>query len=215
MAELARRLGAEHPAFVMDEWSLIDATLKASGLPGADEAHAARWIDCALSFERMHFLEGFGKRRFRFAPDWAGLGADHAGLPELPDHCPVTDEVDAVHPFRLITPPSRHFLNTSFTETPSSRQLAGRPTALIHAEDCRALGLWGGDMVRLGNERGSVVVHVAPTDGIARQVVAVEGIWPDDCFVEGVGINLLTSAEPALPAGGAVFHDTKVWVERV
>jgi anaerobic selenocysteine-containing dehydrogenase len=211
-AELARRLGARHPAFAMDEWTLVDATLTASKLPGADTLAELRWVDCALPFERMHFLEGFGHRRFRFAADWSGVGPDHAGLPDLPDHVAVTDEADALHPFRLITPPSRHFLNTSFTETPSSRRLAGRPTALIHTEDCRALGIAGGDRVRIGNDRGSLLVHAAPTDGIARGVVAVEGIWPDAAFAEGMGINLLTSAEPALPAGGAVFHDTKVWV---
>jgi hypothetical protein len=27
-----------------------------------------------------------------------------------------------------------------------------------------------------------------------------------------VGINALTSAEPGLPYGGAVFHDTSVWL---
>ena len=29
-----------------------------------------------------------------------------------------------------------------------------------------------------------------------------------------IGINALVSDEPALPAGGAVFHDTAVWVRR-
>ncbi len=32
-------------------------------------------------------------------------------------------------------------------------------------------------------------------------------------FPEGVGINLLTSAEAAAPVGGAVFHDTAVWIK--
>jgi hypothetical protein len=40
----------------------------------------------------------------------------------------------------------------------------------------------------------------------------VESIWPNSAFEEGRGINLLTSAEPGPPAGGAVFHDTAVWV---
>jgi hypothetical protein len=43
-------------------------------------------------------------------------------------------------------------------------------------------------------------------------VVVVEGIWPNHAFEEGVGINALTSAEPGLPAGGAVFHDTSIWI---
>jgi hypothetical protein len=36
-------------------------------------------------------------------------------------------------------------------------------------------------------------------------------VWPNEAFEGGIGINALTSAEPAAPAGGAVFHDTAVW----
>ena len=31
---------------------------------------------------------------------------------------------------------------------------------------------------------------------------------------DGLGINALTSAEPGWPNGGAVFHDTAVWIKR-
>lgn len=214
-AELARRLDCRHLAFAMTEWQLIDATLAASGLPGADALHAMGWLDCGLPFEKAHFLDGFGHGRFRFFPRWTDLGDDHGGLPELPDHLATIDEADADHPFRLVTPPSRHFLNTSFTETPTSRRQAVRPTALVHPGDAAPLDIGDGDLVRLGNGKGSLLVHAQLTQGIARGVVAVESVWPDANFVEGVGINLLTSAEPAVPAGGAVFHDTKVWLRAV
>jgi hypothetical protein len=45
-------------------------------------------------------------------------------------------------------------------------------------------------------------------------VVVVEGIWPSKHFEGRIGINALTSAEPGYPNGGAVFHDTAVWVRR-
>jgi len=34
-------------------------------------------------------------------------------------------------------------------------------------------------------------------------------------FVNQLGINALTSAEPGYPNDGAVFHDTAVWIRRV
>ena len=37
-------------------------------------------------------------------------------------------------------------------------------------------------------------------------------IYPSGRLGRGVGINALTSDEPAAPAGGAVFHDTAVWM---
>src|SRR3546814_17035216 len=42
---LARRLGAEHPGFAMSAWEIVDATLRASGLPGAKAVYEAHWHD--------------------------------------------------------------------------------------------------------------------------------------------------------------------------
>jgi len=86
LCELARRLGADHPGFRMTEWELMDATLKASGLPDVETLHRNHWHDCSLGFESMHFLDRFGHAdgKFRFKPDWQSVGMLHAGLPELP-----------------------------------------------------------------------------------------------------------------------------------
>ncbi|HKO07124.1 MAG TPA: molybdopterin oxidoreductase family protein [Alphaproteobacteria bacterium] len=213
---LAARLGAEHPGFAMTAWEMIDRTLEASGLPDAETAYKMRWVDCALSWEEMHFLNGFGHadKKFHFKADWAACGEEHASMSSFPDHIAVIDEATEEHPFRLVAAPSRSFLNTSFTETPSSRAREGRPTALVHPADLVSLGLKAGERVRLGNAQGSVVVHAKPFDGLQRGVVVVEGIWPNGCFEEGRGINTLTSADPGLPKGGAVFHDTAVWLRR-
>ncbi len=54
--------------------------------------------------------------------------------------------------------------------------------------------------------------HARAFDGLQPRVVNVEGIWPNHAFEEGSGINLLTSADPGLSHGGAVFHDTSVWL---
>jgi anaerobic selenocysteine-containing dehydrogenase len=214
LCQLARRLGAEHPGFALSEWEIIDRTLAASGLPGADAVHERRWLDCVLDHETMHFLNGFDHPdgRFRFRPDWAAVGCDGGAMPRLPDHLAVIDAADAEHPFRLVTAPARQFLNTSFTETPGSRAREGRPTALIHPEDLRALGVGAGDTVRLGNRRASIVVHAKPFDGLQRGVAVVESIWPNRDFIEGIGVNALVSADPGPPKGGAVFHDTAVWI---
>jgi len=214
---LAQRLGLSHPGFDMTEWQLIDATLRASGKPGADAVLAAGWLDCAGSFENQHCLNGFPNdtRRFAFAADWRRAGPNHAGMPALPDHWPVLEDADAEHPFRLVTAPSRHFLNSSFSETPSSRRLARQPTVLVHPADAAALGLTETDKVRIGNRRGAVVVAVQPFDGVQRGVVVVEGIWPNGDFAGGMGINGLVGADAVQPNGGAAFHDVAVWLRAV
>ena len=211
---LAHRLGARHPGFEMTAWEIVDETLRRSALPDADTLHAGRGIDMALPFGTAHFLDGFAHPggKFRFKPDWAALGSDVAGMPSFPDHADVIDKADAEHPFRLVAAPARSFLNTTFNNTPSSIAREGRPTAMVHAEDLAALGLADGDRVRLGNRRGTIVVHARAFDGLQRGVIVVEGIWPNHAFEEGIGVNALTSADPGLPGGGAVFHDTAVWL---
>lgn len=215
---LAHRLGAQHRGFEMTAMEIVDATLRASGWPDARTVLATPGgIDVAPSFAEGHFLDGFGHpdRKFRFAPDWAALGPYHAGMPRLPDHFEVIDRARGDHPFRLVTAPARQFLNTSFTETPTSRAREVRPSAMVHPDDAARLGLVEGGMVRLGNAQGEVVLHVRIADGQQPGVVVVESVWPNADFNGGMGINVLTSDDPAPPVGGAVFHDTAIWMSAI
>ena len=211
---LAKRLGATHRGFAMSPLEIIDATLRASDLGDAESFSRDRWIDGRPPFETEHFLDGFPHRdrRFHFRADWAAIGPDCARLPAFPDHVAVIDDGDPERPFRMVPAPSRSFLNTSFNNTPGSIAREGRPTAMIHPEALKQLGIADGARVRIGNGKGSVVVHARSFDGLQQRVVVVEGLWPNHAFEEGIGINLLTSADAGLPNGGAVFHDTSVWL---
>ena len=213
ICELARRLGAEHRGFAMSEWEIVDETLRRSRLPDAETLHRGHWHDCALPFEQAHFLTGFGNPdgKFHFKPDWSRRGPDHAVMPVLPDHQANIDVADETHPFRLVAAPARQFLNSTFTETPGSRARERRPTVLIHPDAAASLGIADGARVILGNHQASIIVHARLFDGLAREVLVVESIWPNAAFEGGLGINALTSADPGPPNGGAVFHDTAVW----
>ncbi|MGH7047465.1 MAG: molybdopterin-dependent oxidoreductase [Stellaceae bacterium] len=211
---LADRLGAHHPGFGMTPIELIDETLRASGLPGVSEWPADGWLDCRQPFATDHFLDGFGHTdgKFHFRADWAAVGREHTALPAFADHVANIDDGVPERPFRLVAAPSRSFLNTTFNNAPSALAREQRPTALVHPETLARLELGDGDRVRIGNRQGSVVVHARAFDGLQRRVVVVEGIWPNHAFEEGIGINVLTSADPGVPRGGAVFHDTAVWL---
>ena len=214
LCALAARLGASHPGFDMTAWEIVEATLAASGYPDAATIYRDGGIDRALPFEQAHFLDGFGHAdgRFHFAPDWAALGAYHGRMSRLPDHLEIIEAADAAHPFRLVTAPSRQFLNSTFTETATSRAKEGRPEALLHPADMAALGVGAGAAVRVGNKRGNLVLDARPFDGLHRGTVIIESIWPNADFRDGVGVNLLVGDDPGPPNGGAVFHDTAVWL---
>jgi anaerobic selenocysteine-containing dehydrogenase len=211
---LAKRLGADHRAFDMTAWEVMDEILQTNGYGTADELKEKRFIEIRPTFEENHFLNGFPHPdgKFRFKANWAELGPDHAALPDLPDFADIIDDTDEARPFRMVTAPSRNYLNTSFTETDTSIAREQRPTILIHPADCDELGFVDGDRVRIGNDRGDLVLHARPFDGVRRGVAIVEGVWPNLAFEEGIGINLLTSSDPGKPNGGAVFHDTAIWI---
>jgi anaerobic selenocysteine-containing dehydrogenase len=214
ISELARRLGAEHPGFAMSAIEMVEATLQASGWPDVATLRERRWHDCQPEFAAAHYSNGFGwpDRKFRFKPDWAAMGPDAAGMPALPDHWLSIEPATEEHPFRMITSPARNFLNTSFTETPTSVKREGRPTLFLHPEDAAALRIADGDLVRIGNRRGDIRIHAKHYSGVQRGVVVVESIWPHAAFVDGMGINALTGADAAQPNGGAAFHDNAVWI---
>ena len=215
LSGLAARLGADHAGFRLTARDLADATLARSGWGGLDRLEAEGWIDAQPDFAESHFLTGFGHPdgRFRFAPDWAALGPRAAGMPALPDHWPEAEPADAEHPFRMIAPPARQFLNATFTNVPESLRREGRPTCLIHPADGVRLGIGTGDAVEVGNARGRVRLHARLAEGQQPGVVVVESLWPSAAFAGGDGgINTLIGSAPAAPNDGAAFHDTAVWV---
>jgi anaerobic selenocysteine-containing dehydrogenase len=211
---LAERLGAKHRGFGMTAMEIVDATLQASGYPDAVTLLRQRWVDATPPFRTGHFLDGFPTpdKRFRFAPDWAALGDRNGVMPKLPDQMDSIDAATPEAPFRLVTAPSRSFLNTSFSELASGRKREGRPTVLMHSDDAARLGVADGSRIRLGNRRGEVVLHARIAEGQQPGVLVAESIWPGAYFEGGIGINALTSDDPGPPFGGAVFHDTAVWL---
>jgi anaerobic selenocysteine-containing dehydrogenase len=229
ICEIAKRVGAAHPGFDMSADEIIAETLKASGMPDTARLAEMRWLDYRPDFRAAHYLDGFAHAdgKFHFRPDWqrfapgawttAGCShgrADASGMPEFPDHWAVTEAASDEFPFRLITAPARNFLNSSFTETPTSRAREGRPSVLLHPKDAEAHGIADGDRVRLANKRGDVTLHAELFAGLQPGVLVVESIWPNDDFEGGIGINALTGADAVKPIGGAAFHDNAVSLTR-
>lgn len=212
---LAKCLGQTDRSFSMSGQEMISETLQASGYPSYDSLLEQKWFDCALGAD-MKFRKGFDwpDGKFRFKADWSSVGAIHQGMPRWPGHWAVIDQATEAFPYRLTTPPARRFLNSSFTQSPSSVSREGRPTVRVHPEDAKATEIRTGQLLQVGNDLGVVKVHAEVTDTIRPGVLEVRGIWPGEAFPGGVGINALVTADAIQPNGGVAFHDTAVWLRQ-
>ncbi|MFO7853719.1 MAG: molybdopterin oxidoreductase family protein [Paracoccaceae bacterium] len=220
---LAERLGAEHPGFRMTAREMIDQVVRAAGHGTIEDLDAENWLDIQPPFREAHYLDGFAwpDGRFRFRPDWPRVPNPNAGpmgpvadMPAFPDHWDVIETADAAHPFRLATSPARNFLNSTFTETPTSETREGGPSLMIHPEDAAGLGVAEGDAVVAENARGAVTLTARLFDGLRRGVVIAESLHPNRAHKSGEGINVLVGADSVAPYGGAAFHDVKVSLRR-
>ncbi|MBC8267628.1 MAG: molybdopterin-dependent oxidoreductase [Rhodospirillaceae bacterium] len=224
ICELARRLGASHPGFEMTPLQLIDDSLEKSGYPDTDALMENCWIDVQPDFDTSHYRGGFAHAdgKFHFKADWAkenrlGFGPKELmeTMPTLPDHWAVIEQTSDEMPFKLVTAPARNYLNSTFTETRTSIKKEGEPHLKINPLDADTLTISDGDRVRLGNQRGTIVVKARLEEGAVRGVVVVESVWPNAAFEEGIGVNALTGADPTAPSGGVPFHDNAIWIRKI
>ena len=111
------------------------------------------------------------------------------------------------------SPPARNFLNSSFVNVQSLRDMEGEPVLEMSAADAQARGIDNGALVRVFNDRGEYhcKVHVSPR---ARPgVVNGMGIWWRKFGLQGTNVNQLTSQRLTDMGRGPVFYDCLVQVE--
>lgn len=221
---IAQRLGQTEATFATTDRDVVADTFARSGFPALEEVEQTGYVDKERPDDVARFAHGFAwpDGRFRFKPDWQAVAdkkgyrwsCDPAIMPRFADHWDVTEKTDAEHPFKLATSPARAFLNSSFNQTPGSLKREGEPSVFIRIEDAVRLDIVEGDTVIVGNRRGSVELTARLHNGLAQGVLIAEGLHRNKAHRGGRGINMLTSAEPAPPFGGAAFHDAAVWIRK-
>jgi anaerobic selenocysteine-containing dehydrogenase len=139
------------------------------------------------------------------------------GLDPLPDYiAPLEDTRSAAalrHPLAMISPPARHFLNSSFVNVQSLRASEGEPWLDIHPDDAAARGVIAGNYVRVFNDRGSVELRARVTDRARPGVVVGLSVWWKKLARDGKNANELTSSALTDMGRAPTFYDCLVQVE--
>ena len=131
---------------------------------------------------------------------------------ESPDSAP---ELAARFPLQLLTPPSPHFLNSTFVEVDSLRRSAVEPQLEISPNDAAHRGIQHGELVNIFNDRGSFTARAIVGETVRPGVVVSPSIWWNKHSLGNRNCNSTAPTRLTDLGGGATFFDNLVQVERL
>ena len=207
---LATRLGFAEDCFADTD----EAMARAAFEPDRVNLAALREQGWAkLELADAPFAEGgFPTASGKAVVDPPGLGApDH-----VPNHESVLSapELAARYPLAMISPPARHFLNSSFVNVASLRAAEREPLLEIHPRDAAARGIASGAVVRIFNDRGEYLCKAEVCERARPGVVNGLGVWWRKYGLAGTNVNQLTHQRLTDIGRAPSFYDCLVEVER-
>ncbi len=222
---LAERMGFEPELFAVSDEELAKVALweDAANRPAAfagitidslreDGPRKLRIPESTPPFSAGGFPTPSGKCEL-FSERLQQLGFDPLPTYLPPSESPETaPELAARFPLQLLSPPSPHFLNTTFANVDSLRQAARTQLLYLHPEDAAARGIGDGDRVIIRNDRGTFEAVAEIGETVRPGVVVSPSIWWNK-FVPGhANVNATTSSALTDLGGGATFFDNLVEV---
>jgi anaerobic selenocysteine-containing dehydrogenase len=172
--------------------------------------HALRehgWVKLPLP-EAPFANGGFPSASGKCMIDAPGLG--------VPDHVPNYESVQSspelaeAYPLAMISPPARNFLNSSFVNVKSLRDIEGEPLLEMHESDAAPRGLRGGEMVRVFNQRGEYRCKLAVSPRARPGVVNGLGVWWRKLGAAGTNVNEVTHQQLTDLGRAPSFYDCLV-----
>jgi len=154
-----------------------------------------------------------------YSQQWANLNRPE--LPPVPTYIEPwesrNDPLAARYPLQVITTHFKRRANNQFDNIPWLRELEPQ-AVLINSDDAQARGISNGDMVRVFNDRGEMVISAKVTERIMPGVVDVpQGAWydPDEKGVDRGGCANVLTNDVYSPAGAFAYNTGLVQVEKV
>ena len=208
--ELAAHMGFTDPCFADDDQALC--RMAYGDAVDFDELLGKGFATLKLAqapFAQGNFPTPSGKCEF-FSARLAAQGLDG-----LPDHVPNHEAFNSstTYPLAMISPPARNFLNSTFVNVKSLRDIEGEPLLEMHALDAAARGLQSGEVVRVFNQRGVYRCKVAVSQRARPGVVNGLGVWWRKLGLDGTNVNQVTSQNLTDLGHGPTFYDCLVQVE--
>jgi len=144
----------------------------------------------------------------------------HPLIPPIPKYIQTwessNDPLAKKYPLQLITPHFKRRAHSQFDNLPWLRDLQTQAVT-INSLDAESRGICDGEMVRIFNDRGEVVIPAEVTERIMPGVVALpQGGWysPDENGIDRGGCANVLTKNVTSPAGAFPSHTALVQVEK-
>lgn len=141
--------------------------------------------------------------------------AQAAGADFVPNYesAQTSPELAVRYPLAMISPPARNFLNSSFVNVKSLRDIEGEPIIEMHIGDAVERGLVDGALVAAYNDRGRYVARLKVSARARPGVVNGLGVWWRKLGVQGSNVNEVTHQRLTDMGNAPAFYDCLVQVE--
>jgi anaerobic selenocysteine-containing dehydrogenase len=204
--QLAKRMGLSHPCLFES-----DETIGRQAFKDIDFEALRRegWVKAPIAdapFAHGGFKTATGRARFADADlEVARFIAPYESAQSAP-------ELAKRYPLAMISPPARHFLNSTFANVTSLRSIEGEPLIEMHPADAATRHLTDGMLVRAFNDRGEYRCKLLITDRARPGVIVGLGVWWRKLGPAGTNVNEVTHQRLTDMGRAAAFYDCLVEV---
>ncbi|WP_280154332.1 molybdopterin oxidoreductase family protein [Piscinibacter sp. XHJ-5] len=185
--ELAQRMGFDDACLRdTDEQMARSAFIRDVSF---DALRADGWV--ALPLPEAPLAEG----GFRTPSGKCVIDSPQFGVPDyVPNYesAASSPQLARRYPLAMISPPARNFLNSTFVNVQSLRDIEGEPLVEIHETDALARGIVDGQAVRVFNDRGEYVCKAVLSKRARPGVVNGLGVWWRKLGPTGTNVNEVT-----------------------
>jgi anaerobic dimethyl sulfoxide reductase subunit A len=225
---LAERLGVPWPSKTEEEW-LSEEVGKARDIPdpaafrheGIQRVNLPKPYVCfepqVSGAPGARFMTPSGKMEI-YSQGFASL--NNPSLPPLPTYIEAwegpADPLRSKYPLQVVTTHTRRRAHTQFEMVPWLRELYPQ-AAGIHPSDAALRGIHDGDMVRVFNGRGQLILPAQVTGRIMPGVIDIpQGAWyaPDARGIDRGGCANTLTNDVTSPAGAFASNQILAQVEK-
>jgi anaerobic selenocysteine-containing dehydrogenase len=221
---LAARMGFDEPCFQDSDEDICRTALESGSARmkgiGWDKLKAEGWQKLAVPAGFAPFAAGgfptpSGKCEFYSA------SLEQQGIDPLPFFNPPAESVSSdpqrasKYPLAFLSPPARHFLNSSFANVARFREFEREPHLDMNPRDAAERSIADGDRVRVFNDRGGYELKARVNGKPRPGVVVAPSVWWKKFSPDGGNANNVTSQRTTDLGGGATFYDCLVEVEKL